>query len=191
MIKKLYREEFETALRDAPVGSIVIDDDGDVFRYTGHECGFLLPSSPSEAIAYRVLADYVSYPVMLIKMGSAEPIAEDKEPTSVLSYLTKVWDEASEPPDNCIPAGSVVIRRNDDTRPDYTVWTVVTDLPVSPTVSIRIVSSPPPKVGFYVQHGGFAYYWDGSVWRLGKGCRRSPYQDYGFSEYIGDVKEDK
>ena len=129
MIKKLYREEFETALRDAPVGSIVIDDDGDVFRYTGDECGFLLPSSPSEAIAYRVLADYVSYPVMLIEMGSVD--------------------------------------------------------------GIRIVSSPPPKVGFYMQDKGFAFYWDGSVWRYSKGGMSCDGQDYGFSSYIGDVKEDK
>ena len=76
MFKNLYRPEFETALRDAPAGSIVIDDDGDVASYTGDECGFLLPSTPFEAVAYRVLADYVSYPVMLIAMGSGRETEE-------------------------------------------------------------------------------------------------------------------
>ena len=110
---------------------------------------------------------------------------------SVLDYLTKVWEEAAEPEDNCIPAGSVVILSNDPDRPDYTVWTVPTDAKRPLHASIRIVSSPPHKVGFYMQEKGHAYYWDGSVWRHRKGGPRSTWQDYEFSAYIGDVKEEK
>ena len=72
---------------------------------------------------------------------------DDKEPTSVLDYLTKVWENASEPPDNCIPAGSVVIARNGSAQPDYHVWTTFTDEKWISLEGIRIVSSP-PKVGF-------------------------------------------
>lgn len=190
MIKKLYREEFETALRNAPVGSIVIDDDGDVFQFTGTECGFVLRSDALKEGSYEVLADVVSYPVMLIEMGSVEPIADDKEPTSVLDYLTKVWEEAAEPEDNCIPGGSVVIARNGSAQPDYHVWTTFADVNWSSLDGIRIVSSP-PKVGFYLQGNGYAFYWDGSAWsarKVGIHCNR---QEYGFSNYIGDVKEDK
>ena len=192
MFKNLYRPEFETVLRDAPAGSIVIDDDGDVFQFLGTECGFVLriDALTLKEGPYEVLADAVSYPVMLIEMGSAEPIANDKEPTSVLDYLTKVWEEASEPEDCYIPAGSVVIHRTDTNRPSYHVRTFLTDVNWHYLTPVRIVSSP-PKVGFYMQEKGHAYYWDGSVWHHRKGGPRSTWQDYGFSAYIGDVKEDK
>ena len=109
---------------------------------------------------------------------------------AVLNYLTKVWENASEPEDGYIPAGSVVIHRIDPIRPDYHVWTLLTDTQWSSLTRIRIVSSP-PKVGFYMQNKGRAYYWDGSTWFYGKGGDRCGWQDYGFSAYIGDVKEDK
>lgn len=191
MFKNLYRPEFETVLRDAPAGSIVIDDDGDVFQFTGTECGFVLrvDSQTLKEGSYEVLPDVVSYPVMLIEMGSVEPIADDKEPTSVLDYLTKVWEEASEPEDNCIHAGSVVIHRASDSQ-DYRVWEMLGDLTEHSFVNLRIVSSP-PKVGFYMQDAGYAYYWDGSAWYIRKGGIPCGRQDYGFSMYIGDVKEDK
>ena len=108
---------------------------------------------------------------------------------SVLDYLTKVWEEAAEPEDNCIPAGSVAIHSNDPDRPDYNVWTVLADTKCT-FASIRIVSSP-PKVGFYLTTDGYAYYWDGSTWLYSKGGGRCGWQDYGFSNYIGDAKEDK
>lgn len=193
MIKKLYRPEFEIALQEAPAGSVVIDAAGEVFRYTGGKCGFDLGGFDLGKIklrdaAFNVLSDVVSYPVMLIELGSDGMI--DKEPESVLDYLTKVWEEAAEPQDGFIPAGSVVVYRNDYDRPDYQVWTARTDRDVGPFLNLRIVSSP-PKVGFYMQHDGYAYYWDGSVWRLGKGGPRGAFQDYVFSTYIGDVKEEK
>lgn len=190
MFKNLYRPEFETALRDAPVGSIVIDDDGDVFQFTGTECGFVLRSDALKEGSYEVLADVVLYPVMLIEMGSVEPIADDKEPTSVLDYLTKVWEEASEPEGCYIPAGSVVIHRASNSH-DYRVWEMLGGLTEHSFVNLRIVSGPPPKVGFYMQEKGYAYYWDGSTWFYSKGGERCGWQDYGFSNYIGDFKEDK
>ena len=115
---------------------------------------------------------------------------DDKEPTSVLDYLTKVWDEASEPQNGLIPGGAVVIHRAGNSH-DYRVWEMLSDLTENSLVNLRIVSSPPPKVGFYMLDGGYAFYWDGSYWRYSKGGPRCDGQDYGFSEYIGDVKEDK
>ena len=194
MIKKLYRDEFETALRDAPVGSIVIDDDGDVFQFTGTECGFVLRSYSLtlKEGSYGSLADVVAYPVMLIEMGSCTRnggrMMNTQSREAVLNYLTKVWEEATVPQGTYIPAGTVVIHRRDDRRPDYHVRTVLADLVQSSFANIRIVSSPPPKVGFYMQEQGHAYYWDGSVWRYSKGGPRSAWQGYGFSNYIGGVR---
>ena len=109
---------------------------------------------------------------------------------SVLDYLTKVWENASEPEDHCVPGGSVVIARNGSAQPDYHVWTTLADEKWISLGGIRIVSSP-PKVGFYMQDKGDAFYWDGSTWFYGKGGDRCGWQGYGFSAYIGDVKEDK
>lgn len=125
-------------------------------------------------------------------VGSVEKLIEDhKKPASVLDYLTRVWDEATEPPAGRIPAGSVVIHRLDSTRPDYRVLILLTDVTEGSSLSrIRIVSMP-HEVGFYLQDKGYAYYWDGSVWRFRKGGPRSTCQDYGFSKYIGDFEEDE
>ena len=109
-------------------------------------------------------------------------------PASVLDYLTKVWENASEPQNGLIPGGAVVIHRASNSH-DYRVWEMLGDLTEHSFVNLRIVSSP-PKVGFYMQEKGHAYYWDGSVWRHRKGGPRS-WQDYEFSAYIGDAKEDK
>ena len=114
---------------------------------------------------------------------------DDKEPTSVLDYLTKVWEEATVPQGNYIPAGSVVIHRAGNSH-DYRVWEMLGDLTENSLVNLRIVSEPRPKVGFYMQDKGHAYYWDGSVWRLGKGGSRSSWQAYEFSTYIGDAGGD-
>ena len=192
MIKRLYRPEFEIALQEAPAGSVVIDAAGEVFRYTGGKCGFALGGFDLGTIklrdaAFNVLSDVVSYPVMLIELGSEGMI--DKEPEIVLNYLTKVWEEASEPEDGYIPAGSVVIHRAGNSH-DYRVWEMLGDLTEHSFMNLRIVSSPPPKVGFYMQGNGYAFYWDGSAWsarKVGIHCNR---QEYGFSNYIGDVKED-
>lgn len=120
---------------------------------------------------------------------SVEKLKNDnKKPESVLDYLIKVWEGASEPQGECIPAGSVVIHRRIPNRHDYDVWTMRNDYTDWASFeNIRIVSYP-SKVGFYMQESGLAYYWDGSDWCFGKGGARCDYQDYGFSAYIGDVE---
>ena len=110
-------------------------------------------------------------------------------PASVLDYLTKVWAKATVPQGTYIPAGTVVIHRAGNSH-DYRVWEMLGDLTEHSFVNLRIVSSP-PKVGFYLTTDGYAYYWDGSTWLYSKGGGRCGWQDYGFSNYIGDFKEDK
>lgn len=178
-------DEFSDALRDTPIGSILVDDDRDVYQYLGDGMGRVLyASSATLRIGWSIdLCSTVCYPVTIQPMGSVEP-------ASVLDYLTRIWEDASVPEDDFIPAGAVAIHKNDDPNPDYTVWSVLTDLPCS-HANIRIVSGPPHKVGFYLQAGGYAYYWDGSVWSVRKGGIHCNRQDYEFSQYIGDVKEDK
>ena len=113
-------------------------------------------------------------------------IADDKEPTSVLDYLTKVWEKATVPQGTYIPAGTVVIHRASNSH-DYRVWEMLCDLTEHSFVNLRIVSSP-PKVGFYMQNKGRAYYWDGSTWFYGKGGDCCGWQNYEHSNYIGDAE---
>lgn len=178
-------DEFADALRYTPIGSILVDDDRDVYQYLGNGMGRVLyASSATLKISWTIdLCPTVTYPVTIQPMGSVEP-------TSVLDYLTKVWEEATVPQGTYIPAGTVIIYRNDYDRPDYQVWTVRTDRDLGPFLNLRIVSSP-PKVGFYMQEKGHAYYWDGSTWLYSKGGDRCGWQNYEHSNYIGDVKEDK
>lgn len=176
------------ALNYTPIGSVLVDEDRDVFQYLGDGKGRVLYSSMLAIGSSINVAQTVSYPVTIQPMGSVKPSKDDKE--SVLDYLTKVWEEASEPEGGFIPAGTVVINLIDPVRPDYHVWTVLTDIDRSVFANIRIVSSP-PKVGFYQTNNGYAYYWDGSTWLYSKGGDRCGWQDYEFSQYIGDVKEDK
>lgn len=124
-------------------------------------------------------------------MLAETPSKDVKEQGSVLDYLDRVWEEASEPENGAIPTGSVVIMRNVPDRRDYDVWTMqIDDTASSYFGNIRIVSSP-PKVGFYLQAGGYAHYWDGSVWSVRKGGFPCERQNYDFSKYIGDVEEDE